>query len=131
MGITSLDRLAKVKEWQVKYPERIRAHQLVQMALRSGELQKQPCEVCGSEKSDAHHEDYSKPLDGMWFCRKHHLRHHAEKLRGPVSWKVCRRCQIPKAFVEFSPTKKYLDGLHSYCLECEAEKVRGYTTLKN
>jgi hypothetical protein len=33
MGITSLDRLAKVKEWQVKYPERIRAHQLVQIGV--------------------------------------------------------------------------------------------------
>jgi hypothetical protein len=24
-----------------------------------------------------HHDDYSKPLDVRWFCRRHHLLHHA------------------------------------------------------
>jgi len=28
MGITSPKSLAKAKEWQAKYPERLRAHQL-------------------------------------------------------------------------------------------------------
>lgn len=33
----------------------------------------QPCEVCGSEDDIArHHDDYSKPLEVRFLCRKHH-----------------------------------------------------------
>lgn len=44
-------------------------------ALSSGELVRQPCEICG-EKADAHHDDYNKPLDVRWLCRSHHKQHH-------------------------------------------------------
>jgi hypothetical protein len=59
MSKTSEKAIAKVRVWQEKYPERLRDHQLVATALRSGELKKEPCRVCGSQKSDAHHEDYN------------------------------------------------------------------------
>jgi hypothetical protein len=39
-----------------------------------------PCVVCGDPKSESHHEDYSRQLDVIWFCRRHHAEHH-EKLR--------------------------------------------------
>lgn len=52
------------------------ARQAVQRALRSGELERKPCEVCGNEKADAHHDDYDKPIDVRWLCRKHHAEHH-------------------------------------------------------
>jgi transposase-like protein len=55
-----------------------RANGLVGAAVRRGELIRQPCEVCGDKKSDAHHEDYSKPLDVRWLCRKHHRQRHKE-----------------------------------------------------
>lgn len=44
--------------------------------IRLGLLIKQPCEICGAEKVDAHHDDYSKPLDVRWLCRFHHAEHH-------------------------------------------------------
>lgn len=46
-------------------------------AIRNGSLARQPCERCGAtEKIDAHHEDYSKPLDVVWLCKPcHGLRH--------------------------------------------------------
>lgn len=42
-------------------------------------LEKQPCEVCGSSvKPEAHHDDYSKPLDVRWLCFDHHRQWHTE-----------------------------------------------------
>ncbi len=51
---------------------------LVHLALKSGKLIRQPCEVCGAEKTDAHHDDYSQPLSVRWLCRSHHKKHHAK-----------------------------------------------------
>lgn len=44
--------------------------------LRRGKIKKQPCEVCNSEKSEMHHDDYNNPLLVRWLCRKHHLEYH-------------------------------------------------------
>lgn len=57
-------------------PIKVAARQAVSRAVRSGLLHKQPCEKCGCTKVDAHHDDYSKPLDVRWLCRKHHLMEH-------------------------------------------------------
>ena len=57
-------------------PERRKAHIIVWNAIRNGKLQKAPCEVCGDEKVHAHHDDYSKPLEVRWLCRKHHREAH-------------------------------------------------------
>lgn len=35
-------------------------------------LDRQPCSECGAEPADAHHPDYTKPLEVVWLCRKHH-----------------------------------------------------------
>ena len=51
------------KSWIAKNPEKRKAHLRVGNALRSGKLTKEPCEVCGAKKVEAHHDDYSKPLD--------------------------------------------------------------------
>jgi len=58
--------------YEQRHPERASARQAVGIALRSGRLTKQPCEVCGAKKVDAHHDDYSKPLEVHWLCRTHH-----------------------------------------------------------
>lgn len=39
-------------------------------------LVKSPCSICGDLKSKAHHDDYAKPLDVIWLCRKHHINRH-------------------------------------------------------
>lgn len=50
----------------------------VQRALKSGKLKRQPCERCGSEGAQAHHEDYSRALDVNWLCIPHHTERHRE-----------------------------------------------------
>ena len=45
--------------------------------IRNGLVERLNCEICGSDKNvEAHHEDYSKPLDVIWLCRIHHDHHH-------------------------------------------------------
>lgn len=56
-----------------RFPEKKAATAAVSNAIRSGALQKEPCEFCGSkDKVEAHHQNYSKPLDVHWLCGTHH-----------------------------------------------------------
>jgi hypothetical protein len=55
---------------------KIEAKQAVRTAIKNGTLQKRSCEVCGEERSHAHHNDYSKPLDVRWLCSAHHVALH-------------------------------------------------------
>jgi hypothetical protein len=55
-----------------RYPEKCAARKEVWKAIRKGILTKKPCLVCGKAEVHAHHPDYSKPLDVLWLCRKHH-----------------------------------------------------------
>jgi hypothetical protein len=64
------------KAYGLKYPEKRRAHMLVGEAMKRGDLIRQPCSVCGKLKTHAHHEDYTKPLDVVWLCPKHHGERH-------------------------------------------------------
>lgn len=59
-----------------RHPIKRAAHVMVGNALRCGQLNRQPCEVCGVEKAHAHHDDYSKPLDVRWLCPTHHAEWH-------------------------------------------------------
>lgn len=63
--------------WRRANAEKYRAHLAVQRALNGGTLAKGACEVCGDENVDAHHDDYDRPLDVRWLCRRHHTRLHA------------------------------------------------------
>jgi len=60
----------------LRNPEKRKARTMVRTSLKNGRIIKQPCTVCGLEKSEAHHEDYSKPLEIIWLCRKHHGEKH-------------------------------------------------------
>lgn len=67
-----------VKEWARSHPEKKAAHIAVNNAVRDGRLTKLPCAFCGTaEPVEAHHHDYSKPLDVTWLCKPCHRRFHA------------------------------------------------------
>jgi len=53
------------------------AHSKVNYAIKTGKLTKEPCCMCGSIMVQAHHDDYSQPLEIMWLCAVHHKSRHA------------------------------------------------------
>lgn len=65
-------------KWNNGNKTKTEAHKQVKAAIRNGNLHRQPCEQCESLKTEAHHEDYSKPLDVNWLCRKHHRERHQD-----------------------------------------------------
>ncbi len=72
-------RLARPKPGQpvlrTKHQQAL-ARARVRYALHMRRLERFPCEICDESDSDAHHPDYSKPLEVVWLCRKHHLALH-------------------------------------------------------
>lgn len=56
---------------------RVKARSDLNHAVRSGKIKREPCRICGEEKSEGHHTDYSKPLIVIWLCNKHHHEAHS------------------------------------------------------
>lgn len=73
---------ASKKTWNAKNREKVRAHQAVYAASIRGLIIRQPCVVCGCNRSQAHHDDYSRPLDVTWLCQLHHKALHAALKNG-------------------------------------------------
>ena len=67
------------RDWLEKNTVKRAAHIIFGNAVRDGKIKKQPCEVCGETKVDGHHDDYEKPLEVRWLCRKHHVEHHKKE----------------------------------------------------
>lgn len=65
------------RERNKRNPEKYKARNALNNAVRDGRIQKQGCEVCGG-KAQAHHEDYSKPLEVRWLCFEHHREEHGQ-----------------------------------------------------
>jgi hypothetical protein len=83
------ERKQKAIEYARKYrqmnPDRARAHRAVAYYVRTGKMQRLPCEVCGESRSQAHHEDYGKPLEVRWLCFRHHREAHGQVVTS--NWK--------------------------------------------
>lgn len=60
--------------WRAKHPDRARAHDMANNAVRDGQLTRPAlCEACGlPNRIEKHHPDYSKPLLVMWLCKTCH-----------------------------------------------------------
>ena len=65
-----------IKKYRKVHSEKYIAHTLLNNEIRAGRLTRLPCFICG-EKAQAHHPDYSMPLDVVWLCDKHHKQAHA------------------------------------------------------
>lgn len=64
-------------KWNSSNRHKLAAHAQVRKALRTGGLKRGRCEVCGSFRVEAHHENYTAPLVVTWLCRSHHQQWHA------------------------------------------------------
>ena len=74
------DSAAINKRWRQEDKRRTRCHNALIRAVRSGTIKKEPCCICGSENSLAHHEDYDFPLDVVWYCQPHHKERHKQMI---------------------------------------------------
>lgn len=59
------------------------ARMQLRYAVKIGAIEKTPCIVCGDKLSQGHHQDYSKPLEVVWLCSKHHAEVHRGALNLP------------------------------------------------
>lgn len=85
LGGVSKDNMRYKRRTEARYPERAKARRMVNDALMSGRMSRRPCEVCGAAEAQAHHDDYSKPLEVRWLCRPHHDQHHTKERRAAAS----------------------------------------------
>jgi hypothetical protein len=91
-GLKQKQPKEKRKEYHKRYAQRnkhkMECQRMVHKAISDGVLIKQPCLFCKNPDSQAHHEDYSKPLEIIWLCKSHHYERH-------VVLRRCSRLGIP------------------------------------
>lgn len=68
-----------VRDYEAANPEKLQAWRQLRKAIVAGTVVPWPaCAVpeCTHEKPQAHHADYSRPLDVVWLCPLHHKQAH-------------------------------------------------------
>lgn len=60
------------KRWAVKHQDQFKANQKLTDHIRRGKITRGDCSVCHTPNAEGHHPDYSKPLEVIWYCKKHH-----------------------------------------------------------
>jgi hypothetical protein len=78
---------ARQDRYRQRNSKRVNARKKAQYAMRMGRLVPGPCEIGGEcdGRIEAHHDDYAKPLEVRWVCRKHHPI--LDRAAGNVPWK--------------------------------------------
>lgn len=77
-GGVSKQAIRYTKKYKENNPNKIKTHRLLATEIRAGRIKREACEICGNSKTDAHHDDYFKPLNVRWLCRKHHIELHKQ-----------------------------------------------------
>jgi hypothetical protein len=79
---------------QIENPLKRKVWSLVLHAMRTGRLIKSPfCQLClGTHGVEAHHEDYAKPFDVVWLCRRCHTDITPHVRSAPRLQRSCLRC---------------------------------------
>lgn len=79
---TRIKTYEETHKWRKENPEKYKAHYAVNNALKKGNLIKaEACVLCNSKKKlEAHHADYSKPLNVVWLCKDCHIKIHRKEI---------------------------------------------------
>lgn len=82
-GISLGSHARYTKPFKQANPEKVAAHDAVREAVRAGRLTRPAaCSACDTPcKPQAHHDDYSKPLEVRWLCVGCHVRLHHQGRR--------------------------------------------------
>lgn len=80
--------------------QKVGARKALNRAVAAGRVLPEPCGECGAPRAQAHHDDYSKPLQVRWLCAGCHSKLHNQK--HPLT-KPCTACG---AFFTPAPTKR-------------------------
>jgi hypothetical protein len=98
--------------------EKIKARKILFTNVRNGNIIPQGCEICG-KKGEAHHPDYTKPLEVKWLCKKHHWDCHRQEKKillkeKKIPYIVTIKCVYCNKEIRGTPsqlrTKKYCDN---------------------
>ena len=65
-----LRSLARKKD-RLQNKDKYCARRLLNKLIKESLIKRMPCEICGKE-GNGHHPDYTKPVEVVWLCRKHH-----------------------------------------------------------
>lgn len=76
----SANRSERTAKYRGNNPLAYEAHKAVAREIRAGRMVRGICEVCGFEKTHAHHDNYLEQLSVRWLCHKHHMEEHINML---------------------------------------------------
>ena len=71
------ERIKRERRERYANDHEYRARVLARAAARRAHPDAKPCEQCGEQRADRHHDDYGKPESVRWLCRGCHIREHA------------------------------------------------------
>lgn len=89
----ALMRKNRVKYANLPIDERIKsiARSSANVAQKRGKIEVGSCRQCGGNKAQKHHNDYGKPLEVIWLCRRCHIMlHKRESMSEKIE--VLKRC---------------------------------------
>jgi hypothetical protein len=72
-------KLSPQARWKAANPQAVWAQHALRSAIKRGLIVPGPCEACGKLPTDAHHDDYGRPMDVQWLCRLHHRAVHRKQ----------------------------------------------------
>lgn len=75
---SALSRNASNRRHREENPQASKARYSTLSAIRDGNLIREPCFICGSEDSEAHHSTYDDHTMVTWLCPTHHAQAHRE-----------------------------------------------------
>ena len=81
-GVKNPQLVVNMRKWRKNNPSKVKAHWSINSLYREDRSynkdRKRPvCLVCNEKKTEAHHHNYSQPLDVTFLCKPHHVELHS------------------------------------------------------